>query len=277
MNRFLSDLPRWIVFGIAAFVLNFPVLSTLATSFKTNAEISRSPGLWVSAPTLEHYRAVLEVSERLNVFGYLANSVQASLIGSILPIVLCFPIAYAIARRGYGAALMFPMVVNLRAMPLIIFAIPIYMMYQTAGLLDSSLGLGLVLTVVNLPLALLLLVNAVNEVPYELDEASRMDGAGVGAILFRVILPICRPAFATVFIFSFITAWNEFLFGLMLTTTEAVPMTVGASFFFSSGGGGVQWGVAAAVIVVAALPPVALGVLMYKHISRSMITGSVKG
>ncbi|NRB17021.1 MAG: carbohydrate ABC transporter permease [Rhodobacteraceae bacterium] len=277
MKNKYKDLPRWIVFAIAAFVMNFPVISTLSTALKTNAEISRDPGLWVHAPTLNNFAVVLQVTERLNIFSYLHNSLVASLIGSILPILVCFPMAYAVARRGYGTDVIFPTVVNLRAMPLIIFAIPLYMMYQTVGLLDTRLGLGLILAVVNLPLALLLLINAINDVPYELDEAARMDGARIFTILVKVVFPICLPTLATVFIFSFITAWNEFLFGLMLTTSEAVPMTVGASFFFSSGGGGGQWGVAAAVIIVASLPPVVLGVLMYKHISRSMTAGAVKG
>ena len=96
-------------------------------------------------------------------------------------------------------------------------------------------------------------------------------------MLWRIILPLCRPALVTAFIFGFITAWNEFLFGLMLTTSRAVPMTVGASFFFASGGAGVQWGVAAAVIVVAGLPPVVLGLLMYRQIARAMLAGAVKG
>jgi len=272
-----SNILRWLVFIVAVLVMNFPVISTISASLKTAAEISQSPSLLVHEPTLQNYFSIFEVSERLNIFAYLQNSLIASLIGSILPILLCFPLAYAVARRGYGTNLIFPTIVNLRAMPLIIFAIPLYMMYKTIGLLDTSLGLGLILVVVNLPLALLLLVNAINDVPYELDESARMDGARIFTILIKVVLPICLPTLATVFIFSFITAWNEFLFGLMLTTTNAMPMTVGASFFFSSGGGGIQWGVAAAVIIVASLPPVVLGVLMYKHISRPMIAGAVKG
>ena len=277
MNRSRGNALRWLVFILAAFIMNFPVISTISASLKTNAEISRNAGIWVSSPTLEHYAAVFEVSERLNVFAYLQNSLIAAVIGSILPILLCFPLAYAVARRGFGTDLIFPVVVSLRAMPLIVFAIPLYMVYQELALLDTKLGLGLILAIVNLPLALLILVNAINDVPLELDEAARMDGARIFSVLVNVIFPVCKPALATVFIFSFITAWNEFLFGLMLTTTDAVPMTVGASFFFASGGGGVQWGVAAAVIVVASFPPVVLGIVMYKHISRSITTGAVKG
>ena len=269
---------RWVVFVITAFILNFPVIATLITSFKSSREIASNPGLWVSAPTLEHYAKVLSVSDRLNIFAYLWNSTIAAFIGTTLAILLAFPAAYSVARSGYGQRYLMPLIVNLRALPLIIFAIPIYMMFQWVGLLDTQIGLGLILTIVNLPLALVILVNAINDVTEELDEAALMDGAGRLQIMATIIAPVCRPAIVTTFIFGFITAWNEFLFGLMLTTRQAVPVTVGASFFFSSGGGGgIQWGAASAVMIVAALPPAILGLIMYRQISRSLTVGAVKG
>ena len=134
-------------------------------------------------------------------------------------------------------------------------------------LLDTRIGLGLVLAIVNLPLALMLLVNAVAEIPIELEEAAHMDGARLPRLIGRVVLPLCRPAFITTFVFGFITAWNEFLFGLILTTQRAVPMTVGASFFFRDLRRRRSVGVAAAVMVVAALPPLILGLVMYRRIS----------
>lgn len=269
--------PRWIVFAVAALVLNFPVLSTFVTAFKGSKEMSRNPSLWIEAPTLENFAAVLTVSDRLNVYYYLWNSLVAATIGALLPMIVAFPLAWPMVRRGLGRGVLFPLIVNLRALPLIIFAIPLYMMYAASGLLDTRLGLGLILAVVNLPLTLMLLVNAVGEIPLELEEAARMDGARTGRLLLRVVLPLTRPVLITTFIFGFITAWNEFLFGLMLTTREAVPMTVGASFFFATSGGGVKWGVAAAVMVVAALPPLVLGLVMYRRITGSMVAGAVKG
>lgn len=269
--------PRWIVFAVAAFVMNFPVLATLITAFKSPGEVSRNPSLWLETPTLENFATVLTVSDRLNVYHYLWNSTVAALIGTLVPMIVVFPMAWAMVRRGLGRGVLFPLVVNLRALPLIIFAIPLYMMYSAAGLLDTKLGLGLILAVVNLPLALMLMVNAVAEIPAEIEEAAHMDGARLPRLLIKVVFPLCRPALITTFIFGFITAWNEFLFGLMLTTREAVPITVGASFFFATSGGGVQWGAAAAVMVVAALPPLFLGLVMYRRISGSMVAGAVKG
>jgi len=268
---------RWLVFAIAAIALNFPVLVTLVTSFKSGKELSVNPGFWINQPTLENYVQVLQVTDRLNIFAYLLNSFLAALIGTTLAILLAFPAAYAVTRGGLGRRVLMPAIVNLRAMPLIIFAIPLYMMFQWLGLLDTQLGLGLILTIVNLPLALIVLVNAIADIPQDLDEAARMDGAGTWQVLVQIVRPVCRPALVTTFIFGFITAWNEFLFGLMLTTNKAVPMTVGASFFFAASGGGVQWGMASAVMLLGALPPMALGLLMYKQISGSLTAGAVKG
>ena len=268
---------RWFVFLLAALTMNFPVIATLVTAFKGPGEIMRNPSLWLQAPTLDNFTTVFTVSNRLNIFAYLWNSTVAALIGAILPILLAFPIAWTMARRGYGRAVLFPLIVNIRALPLIIFAIPLYMVYSATSLLDTRIGLGLILAIVNLPLTLMLLVNAIGEIPLELEEAARVDGARLPRMLLRVVLPLCRPAFVTTFVFGFITGWNEFLFGLMLTTRDAVPVTVGASFFFASSGGGVQWGVAAAVMVVAALPPLLLGLIMYRRISGSMVAGAVKG
>lgn len=268
---------RWLVLVAASLAMNFPVLVTLVTSFKSARELSVNPGLWISEPTLENYRKVLAETDRFDIYAYLLNSLAAALIGSGLALALAVPAAYALARSEVGRKSLLPLVINLRAVPLVIFAIPLYMIYQWLGLLDTRLGLGLILAVVNLPLAVVVLVNAAADIAPELDEAARMDGAGPWRTLASVILPLLRPALVTTFIFGFITAWNEFLFGLMLTTRDAVPATVGASFFFAASGGGVQWGTASAVMILGALPPALIGLLMYKRISGSMTAGAVKG
>ncbi|HEX4765186.1 MAG TPA: ABC transporter permease subunit [Lichenihabitans sp.] len=150
-------------------------------------------------------------------------------------------------------------------------------MYQQLHLLDTRLGLALILCLVNLPLVLVLLVNSLQDLPIGIEEAARMDGAGTLALLVRVVLPLSAPVVASTLILSFIYAWNEFLFGLMLTTERAVPITVGASFFFSASGGGIRWGIASAVMVVSVLPPLLLSLLAYRFIGQALAAGAVKG
>lgn len=268
---------RWIVFIIAAFAMNFPVIVTLITSFKGAKEIAMNPSLVLQAPTLSNYARVLTDTSRFNIFAYLFNSAAAAFTGAFLALLLTLPAAYAIVRTDVGRKHLLPAVANLRALPLVVFAIPLYMMFQFVGLLDTRIGLGLILTIVNLPLSLMMMVNAITDIPREIDEAARIDRAGAFVILRRIVRPVIRPALITALIFGFITAWNEYLFGLMLTTREAVPITVGASFFFSASGGGVQWGVASAVMILGALPPAVLGSLIYRQLTGSMTAGAVKG
>ena len=91
------------------------------------------------------------------------------------------------------------------------------------------------------------------------------------------VLPLAVPVVASALILSFIYAWNEFLFGLMLTTERAVPVTVGASFFFAASGGGIRWGVASAVMMVSVLPPLLISLLAYRFVGRALTAGAVKG
>lgn len=276
MSRVVAAL-RWLVFVVAAFAMNFPVIVTLITSLKSRAELSTNASLRLLEPTLVNYQQIFDMADRFNLLAFLRNSTVASLIGSLIPLLLTLPAAYAIVRMKAGKRLLFPALINLRAIPLIIFALPIYLVYQRVNLLDTRLGLGLILAIVNLPLSLVLLVNAINEVPRELEDAARIDGANTAAILGFVIIPLCSSALATTFIFGFITAWNEYLFGLILTTRDAVPMTVGASFFFATSGGGVQWGVAAAVMMLGTFVPSLLGLVLYRRIGASLTAGALKG
>src|SRR5436190_12183740 len=268
---------RWLVFIAAALILNFPVISTAITSLKSDAEISANASLMIEHPTLANYIGIFAIADRFDILHYLTNSVIEAAVGSALSILLALPAAYAMIRFSVGEKWLLPIVTNLRAIPLIIFSIPIYLMYQEAHLLDTRFGLALILCLVNLPLVLVLLANAIRDLPVELDEAARVDGTPTWGILVYVVIPLLRPIIAASAVLSFIYSWNEFLFGLMLTTRSAVPVTVGASFFFSASGGGVQWGVAAAVMILSALPPLVLGMVAYQHIGRSMTAGAVKG
>ncbi len=139
------------------------------------------------------------------------------------------------------------------------------------------IGLALILCLVNLPLVLVLLVNSLRDLPVAIEEAARMDGAGTLAMLLRVVLPLSAPIVASALILSFIYAWNEFLFGLMLTSERAVPITVGASFFFSASGGGIRWGIASAVMIVSVLPPLLISLLAYRVIGKALTAGALKG
>lgn len=265
---------RWAAFVLTVLILNIPVIITLVTSLKTTAAINASPPVWLFQPTLEHYRTVF-TDPSLNFPRYLWNSTAIAFMGTVLALVIAFPAAYAMARLRRGTGTILPLVTNLRALPLVIFAIPFYLMFQALGLLDTRFGLALIECLVNLPLALILLVGYMQDLPGELEEAARVDGAGTFAVLRHIILPLARPILVAVGILSFIYSWNEFLFGLLLTTRNAVPVTVGATMFITSWG--IKWGATAAAMMLSVLPPLILGFLSYRFLGRALLAGALKG
>jgi multiple sugar transport system permease protein len=270
----MRDAWRWLVLVVAALLLNLPVIATVLTSLKTTADINASPPVWLFTPTLEHYRTVL-TDPALDFPRYLVNSLALSLGGALLALVLALPAAYGIVRGRIGATWLLPLVTNLRAVPLVIFAIPIYLMYQLIGLLDTRTGLALVACLINLPTALVLLVGFIRDLPIELEESARVDGAGLGQVLRHVVLPLSRPMLLAVLILSVIFAWNEFLFGLILSTRNAVPVTVGATFFITSWG--IKWGATAAAMTLSVLPPMLLGLVAYRWLGKALLAGALKG
>ncbi|MCX5571893.1 carbohydrate ABC transporter permease [Kaistia nematophila] len=265
---------RWVVFVAVALLVNFPILSTVLTSFKTNADINAYPPKWIFSPSLEHYRTVL-ASPNVDYVHYIMNSVFIATIGTLFAIMLTLPAAYAMVRQGVGRNWLLPVITNLRALPLIIFAIPFYFMYKQVGLLDTRIGLALISCIINIPIALVMFVGFVQDVPRELDDAAKIDGASMWKTLWHVVLPLSRPVMLAVFLLSFIYSWNEFLFGLILTTKNAVPVTVGATFFVTSRG--IEWGPTAAAMTIGILPPLILGLFAYPYIGKSMLAGAVKG
>jgi multiple sugar transport system permease protein len=171
--------------------------------------------------------------------------------------------------------LLLPLITNLRAVPLIIFAIPIYLMFQLAGLLDTWTGMMMIECMINIPVALVLFVGFIQDIPEEMDDAAKLDGATSLRTLWHIIMPLSRPVLLAVLILSFIYGWNEFLFGLILTTKHAVPVTVGATFFVTTYG--VKWGATAAAMTLGIVPPLILGLFAYPYVGKSMLTGAVKG
>ena len=277
MIRTLANAGRWVVYAIAVLAMNLPVIGTFITSMKSDAEIASNPSLWIRHPTGANYAAIFAMADRFDITSYLLTSLIASLLGSMLAIVRAFPAAYAMVRLGTGRIWLLPLTANLRAIPLIIFAIPIYLVYQNLALLDTRIGLALILCLVNLPLVLVLFAARIAELPVEVEEAARVDGAGTVSLLLAIVAPMALNVIATSAVLAFIYSWNEFLFGLLLTTSKATPISVGASFFFAASGGGVRWGVASAVMILATLPPLLLGLVMYRQIGRSIAAGAVKG
>ncbi|RKX40342.1 MAG: carbohydrate ABC transporter permease, partial [Thermotogae bacterium] len=170
--------PIW-AFILAIFLIlifNLPFINVVMTSLKTTADISKSPPPLIFRPTLKHYRNIF-TNPTFSFLNFLVNSSVIALSSAVFSILLCLPASYAMVRYGIGRKFIFPFSVSLRAIPLIIFAVPIYILFKSVGLIDTRLGIVIIHTLVDIPLALMLLVNFIQDIPREIEEAARIDGA----------------------------------------------------------------------------------------------------
>lgn len=263
----------WIVILVALAAFDFPLLSTFATSLKTDAQLQSTPPQWIFPVTFAHYHNVF-FAIGFQFTTLILNSLIVALLASALVAVIAFPASYALVRLRVGTKRLFPFVVSMRFMPPIVFALPTYLFFQRVGLLDTQVGLALINALFNVGFGLLFLTTFLQDLPPEIEESAMIDGAGTGTLLLRVVLPLMAPAVAATSALVFIWTWNEFLFALMLTVRNATTVTVGSSFFITAYG--IRWGDISAAIAVSVLPTLAFTFLAQRWIVRSLTTGAVK-
>ena len=208
------------VYAITAIML-MPIVWMVTTSIKPPGEyVSTSIDILPHAPTLEHYRELIEDE----VLEKLVNSLIVTTGATILSLLLGFPAAYALVRLGLprnldAAFLIFVLVVKLA--PPLVLAIPLYQVLRTLGLLDTLAGLVLVYQVYTLPFAIWMLIGFVRDVSPSYEEAAVMDGAGLARRMATIVVPIMAPGIAATAIFLVIIAWNEFAYALLFIQTPS--------------------------------------------------------
>ncbi|HHY47784.1 MAG TPA: carbohydrate ABC transporter permease [Firmicutes bacterium] len=264
---------RWIVTLAILLVFNSPILGTIITSFKTKADISSMPPKWIFHPVLEHYQNVLYA------FGYdfpkfFQNSIVVSLGTSLLVLAVCLPAAYSIVRYDVGGGRPLIFVVSLRLLPVVVFTVPIFILFQYVRLLDTRIGLILMNSLVSLPIALLLLVGFIQDLPRAIEEAAMIDGASTPRLLWHIVLPLILPGLGAATMLTFVWTWNEYLLSLVLTLRKATTVTVGASLFVTAWE--VQWGEIAAAITLSVIPTLIFVMLTQRHLIRAISFGFLK-
>ncbi len=265
---------RLVLAIVAVVLVDLPPAVALLTSFKTDAAIDAVPPRILFAPTLVHYLSLFTASG-YDFYQYVWHSLIIAGGSSLLVVAVSLPASYAVARNRRALGWLYSYGVALRLIPYIALTVPTFLLFETFGLIDSLLGMVLIETLFSVPLAIMMLVNAIAQMPIGLEEAALIDGARLVGMMRHVILPLSRPIAVAVLILSFIGAWNEFLYGLLLTVQRAVPVTVGASLFVTAYG--VQWGNMAAAIVVAVIPTLVLTFAGQRLIIGGITAGAVKG
>ena len=266
LRRVLVTVVGW---GVAA-ALFFPIFWMVLTSFKSERDaITASLSF---TPTLEGYRDVLA---RADYFGFALNSIVISVGGTVVALALAVPAAYAMAfhptQRTRGTLLW---MLSTKMLPPVGVLVPIYLLFRSAGLLDTRIGLIGIYTLLNLPIVVWMLFTFYKEVPNEILEAGRMDGAGVLGEVRHLLLPLTLPGLASTGLLSLILCWNEAFWSLDLTSTNAAPLTAFIASFSSPEG--LFFAKLSAASTMAVAPILLFGWFSQRQLVRGLTFGAVK-
>jgi multiple sugar transport system permease protein len=261
------------VLVLLAIVCVAPIVLMFATSLKVQTQIFTNSISFFFAPTLENYREVLGEGSFTR---YLTNSLIVGVVSTLITLVLGCMAAYGLARfRFKGRKTIAYTTLLLRTVPLAVLAVPVFMLWSRAGLINSLPGLVLLYVAVNLPFTIWLLYGFVLQVPPELEEAAAIDGCGPIQVFYKVVLPLIKPGLAAAAIFTFRIAWNEFILALVLTDRATRTLPVAASLYITDIG--VDWGKIMALGSLIAVPPLIFTFIAARQIITGLTAGAVKG
>jgi sorbitol/mannitol transport system permease protein len=256
-----------------AFVIFFPILWTFLTSFKSEGDAAAIPPQFLFFDwTTENYSIVQERSDYLK---FAMNSVALALGSTFFALVLAIPAAWAMAfAPGKRTKDLLMWMLSTKMMPPVGALIPLYLIFRDLGLLDTRGGIITVLMLLNLPIVIWMLYTYFKEIPGEILEASRMDGASVGKELIYVLAPMAIPGIASTVLLNVILAWNEAFWTLSLTTKDAAPLTQFIASYSSPEG--LFWAKLSAASTMAIAPVLVLGWFAQKQLVRGLTFGAVK-
>ncbi len=251
----------------------FPILWTILTSFKTEAQAIASPPIFLNFDwTLENYAVVQERSDYMR---YLWNSVIISGGSTLLGVIIAVPAAWAMAfvpSKRTKDILMW--MLSTKMLPAVGVLYPIYLLFIRLGLLDSRAGLVVVLMLINLPIIVWMLYTYFREIPGDILEAARMDGATLKEEILYILTPMAVPGIASTVLLNFILAWNEAFWTLNLTAVDAAPLTAFIASYSSPEG--LFFAKLSAASTMAIAPILILGWFSQKQLVRGLTFGAVK-
>ncbi len=265
----ISTIGAWF-FG---FLIFFPILWMVLTSFKTELEAFAIPPSFLFFHwTTENYVTVQERSDYLH---HAMNSIMIAGGSTLIALLIAIPAAWSMAfsptKRTKDILLW---MLSTKMMPPVGVLVPIYLIYKSFGLLDSRIGLVFILCLGNLPIVIWMLFTYFKEIPRDILEAARMDGATIGRELIYVLTPMAIPGLASTMLLNLILAWNEAFWTLNLSTSNAAPLTTFIASYSSPEG--LFWAKLSAASTLAIAPILVLGWFSQKQLVRGLTFGAVK-
>jgi sorbitol/mannitol transport system permease protein len=268
-RQLITTIAAWTV----ALIIFFPVLWMILTSFKTEPSAVAMPPEFIGADwTLENYAEVWSRSDYPRFFW---NSVVISVGSTLLGLLVAIPAAWAMAFvPGKKTKDLLMWMLSTKMMPAVAVMIPLYLLFQRLGLIDTKFGLVVALMLMNLPIIIWMLYTYFKEIPGEILEASRMDGATLWGEIIYVLTPMALPGIASTMLLNIILAWNEAFWTIVLTTTKAAPLSAFIASF--SAPQGLFYAKLSAASAMAILPILILGWFSQKQLVRGLTFGAVK-
>jgi sorbitol/mannitol transport system permease protein len=268
-RKAVTTAASWLV-GLIIF---FPILWMGITSFKTELEAVNIPPSFLAFDwTIENYEIV---QERSNYVRFVGNSILLAVGSTLVGLMFAIPAAWAMAfAPGKRTKDLLLWMLSTKMMPPVGALIPIYLLFRDMDLLDSRGGLIAVLFLLNLPILIWMLFTYFKEIPGEILEAARMDGATLWREIVYVLTPMAIPGIASTVLLNIILAWNEAFWTLNLTTSDAAPLTVFIASYSSPEG--LFWAKLSAASTLAIAPILVLGWFSQKQLVRGLTFGAVK-
>ena len=274
-NRIGGKIGKVIFFIVFMVIVIFPFYYLIISAVKDPRDISMMPTeLWPSRFSLDFFENAF-IDHNLLV--YLKNSVIVSLGAMALAILISFPAAYAFARIKFKFKKFWKNFILVSNMfPIIAVVTPMFVIFRNMGLLNTYWGLIIPSVIITLPQAIWTLISFIDTLPYDLEEAAQIDGCSRFQSVVKIIMPLAAPGIFTTAIIAFITAWNEFMFSLVLVTRDSMR-TVPVAISLFPGQYTVPWGDMAAASVGATVPIVIVVLICQKKIVSGLTSGAVKG
>jgi sorbitol/mannitol transport system permease protein len=271
-SNFLPQLLRTASAWAVALLLFFPLGWLFLTAFKTELQAIHVPPLFIFEPTLDNFG---EVQRRSDYLLYARNSLITSLGSTIIGLLIAAPAAYSMAFfRTKKTRDILMWMLSTKMMPAVGALVPIYVLAQTAGMLDSLTALTIVFTLSNLPIMVWMLYSAYKDIPNEILEAARMDGASLWTEFRHVVLPLSVGGLASTGLLCLVLSWNEAFWALNLTSAKAGTLaTLIASY---SSPEGLFWAKLSAASLMAIAPIVVFGWFSQKQLVQGLTFGAVK-
>ena len=269
-----GDTVSYVYLTILAIIAMFPMVWILLTSVKGKGEMMGDPTAFLpKSLTLDNYRTVIQ---QLGFGANVVNSVIVAVSTTVIAILISALGAYGVVRffPKFGK-LMTRVLITTYMFPPILLAVPYSIIMGKVNLMNSRVGLVIVYLSFSVPYAIWLLVGFFQTVPLEIEEAARVDGANKLQVFGKVVLPIVAPGLVAVAIYTFINAWNEFLYSLILMNSSD-KMTVAVALKSLEGQEVMDWGVMMAASAMVVIPSVIFFMLIQKKIAGGLAAGSVK-